>query len=251
MVEQISPTFDTSRLKSREFIKNPHPLLHELRKRAPIIYVEMYGIGAWWLSRYHDATSCLSDPRLFQMAPRLMVASIFTLPDEQQQQFDRLVKIMSKWLLAINPPEHTRLRHLLNPYFSPASLQQLRPRIEKIVDALIDRLQAQVQAQGKFDAIADFAYPLPAIAIGEIIGIPEEKQELIIRCSDLIASELGLKVSLPGLEATQQATIEQYCSKAIAQFSNELTVVGQQESENRLLVALDRAKICKFVIGNR
>jgi pimeloyl-[acyl-carrier protein] synthase len=232
MVEQISQTFDISRLRSTEFITNPHSILHELRNTAPIIYVEMYGIGTWWLSRYNDVTSCLSDPRLFQMAPRLMVASIFTLPDEQQEQFDRLVKIMSKWLLAINPPEHTRLRHLLSPYFSPAALQQLRPRIEKIVDSLLARLQDR----GKFDLIADFAYPLPAIAIGEIIGVPEEKQELIIRCSDLIASELGLKASLQGLEATQQASIE------LTEYLRELLGERRKNPREDLLSAIARSQ---------
>jgi len=196
--------FDTSRLTSPEFVRNPYPVLRELRDRSPVLYVEMYGTSAWWLLRYEDVTSCLGNHRLFRMDPKLMVASVFNLPKLWQKQFDPLVNIMSKWLLAINPPEHTYLRQMMSHSFTVATLERMRSRIEQIVDLLLDR----VEKKGQFDLIRDLAYPLPAAVISEIIGVAEEKQDLIIRCSDLIVSELGLKASQKGLHKTQQASLE-------------------------------------------
>ena len=185
-------------------MRNPYPILREMREVEPVVHVEMSGVGSWWLLRYGDVTSCLSNHRLFQMDPKLMVAPVLELPRLWQRQFAPLVKIMSKWLLAINPPEHTYLRHMMSQYFTIASLEQLRSRIREIVVFLLDR----VQEKGQFDLIKDLAYPLPAAVISEIMGVSEEKRELIIRCSDLIVSELGLKVSPQGLAETQRVSLE-------------------------------------------
>jgi cytochrome P450 len=77
-------------------------------------------------------------------------------------------------MLFLDPPDHTRLRGLVNKAFTPRVIDNLRPRIQQIVDELLDK----VQAQGQIEAISDFAYPLPAIVIAEMLGVPSEDRDL-------------------------------------------------------------------------
>ena len=79
-----------------------------------------------------------------------------------------------------DPPDHTRLRSLVNRAFTPGTLERLRPRIEAIAE---DLLQA-VRAKGRLDVISEFAYPLPAIAIAELLGVPPEDRDRFKRWAD-------------------------------------------------------------------
>jgi cytochrome P450 PksS len=71
-------------------------------------------------------------------------------------------------MLSVDPPDHTRLRSLVSKAFTPRMIEQLRPRIQQVADELLDA----VQAQGRMDLIADFAFPLPITVISEMLGIP-------------------------------------------------------------------------------
>src|SRR5262249_26229439 len=74
----------------------------------------------------------------------------------------------SNRMIFCDPPKHTRLRGLANKVFTPHAVEAMRPRIQQLVDGLIDR----VVTQGQMDVIRDFAFPLPATVIAEILGVP-------------------------------------------------------------------------------
>src|SRR6266511_3073528 len=72
-------------------------------------------------------------------------------------------------MLFVDPPDHTRLRTLVNKAFTPAAVERLRPRVEVIVDGLLQR----VAGAGTMDVVEDLAYPLPVTVICELFGVPE------------------------------------------------------------------------------
>jgi cytochrome P450 len=83
-------------------------------------------------------------------------------------------------LLMLDPPDHTRLRGLVNRAFTPRVVEQLRPRIQQIVDELLD----VAAAGGEMDLVRDLAYPLPVTVIAELLGVPAEDRDRLKRWSD-------------------------------------------------------------------
>src|SRR5262249_21157991 len=104
-------------------------------------------------------------------------------------------------MLRVDPPDHTRLRGLVSKAFTPRTVETLRPRIERLVAGLLDA----VQSQGGMDLIRDFAYPLPAIVIMEMLGIPPEDRDRFKTWSDDQMAFLGGRFPGDPLEPAQRA----------------------------------------------
>ncbi len=152
--------------------------------------------GEWWAVDYATATQVLADHRLIKGARE---RSEFRLPPG----FGHLPPLEPSMLMQ-DPPEHTRLRNLVSRAFTPGAVQALRPRIESLADALLDG----VQARGHMDLIADFAGPLPATVIAELLGVPPEDQQRFRRWADALVRVLDPSqpqtVRLAGLAARLQ-----------------------------------------------
>jgi len=82
-------------------------------------------------------------------------------------------RALSRQMLFLDPPDHTRLRGLVNKAFTPRRVDVLRPLIQELVDDLLDR----AAAAGGMDLVADFAFPLPAIVIAGMLGVPPEDRD--------------------------------------------------------------------------
>ena len=157
-------------------LANPYPLYHQLRSEDPVHW--SHQANSWILTRYDDVRFALQhDPRLTAERLSLLLAQ---LPREVQAEVEPLRRLLSTWMQYYDPPDHTRLRSLVNRAFTPGTLERLRPRIEAIAE---DLLQA-VRARGRLDVIAEFAYPLPAIAIAELLGVPPEDRDRFKRWAD-------------------------------------------------------------------
>src|ERR1044072_6849802 len=96
-------------------------------------------------------------------------------------------RIFSKWMLFLDPPEHSRIRKLLNKEFTPNMIQRLRPRIQHVVDSLLD----DVAGKSEIEFMTEFANPLPVRVIAEMLGIPVEDQSDFQIWSDDLASFFG------------------------------------------------------------
>jgi cytochrome P450 len=105
----------------------------------------------------------------------------------QRPEVPAVARVLAEWLVFRDPPDHTRLRALLQKTFTPRHLEKSRPRIQEAIDALIDASLAD----GETDFVARFAFPLPALVIAMLLGAPAEDIEAIKRWSDQLASYLG------------------------------------------------------------
>jgi cytochrome P450 len=90
-------------------------------------------------------------------------------------------------MVSSDPPDHTRLRSLISIAFTPRLVEQWRPRIQAIIDELLD----QVQAKGEMELIEDFAFPLPATVLIELFGIPDEDKPRFRKLSNAVLEAAG------------------------------------------------------------
>ena len=160
-----------------EFIENPFPIYHRLRSEDPVHESPM---GFWVLTRYDDVAGMLRDARFGRKGFDTLLQARFG-----EAGFDLS-------MLFRDPPDHTRLRALVSKAFTPRVVEEMRGRIQEIVDALLDR----AQDVGRMDVIADLAYPLPLIVICEMLGVPTENRDLFRRWSVDIARSLDA-IALP------------------------------------------------------
>src|SRR3990170_1782628 len=142
---------------------NPYPLYQQLRESDPIHWSEL--LEGWILTRYDDVVAVLKDPRF--SADRRRARNRFVQQAiEAQEAMGPLAR--ANTMLSSDPPEHTRLRGLVSKAFTFKAVEAMRPRIQQIVDELLDG----VQDKGRMDVIWDLGYPLPVIVIAELLGVP-------------------------------------------------------------------------------
>ncbi len=167
-----------------DFITNPYKTYSYLRASAPLHWADKFRSGAWLVTRYADVLAGLHDARLSSQRSHTLTAA---LPREAQGEFTSFNQIFSKWMLFLDPPEHSRLRKLLNKEFTPNMIQRMRPRIQQVVDKLLD----QVAGKNEMEFMTDFANPLPVRVIAEMLGIPSEDQRDFQIWSDDLADFFG------------------------------------------------------------
>lgn len=152
-------------LVGHAFKANPYPTYTRLRHEAPVARVQLPdGREAWLVSRYADVMAALKDSRLVK--DRRRVAT------QHRMQFERFIEPFFKSLqfnmLDLDPPDHTRLRGLVHKAFTPRLVEQLRGRIQSLADGLLDR----AGDRGHMELVADYALPIPATVIADLLGVP-------------------------------------------------------------------------------
>src|SRR5262249_17498595 len=115
---------------------DPYPLYERARTQAPIYFSERF--GAWFVTRYADVANLLRDPRL---SSRRADEKFRGLDETMRSRMEGFQRSMREWLAFMDPPEHTRVRARLNRFFSGVACEALRPRIEQIVDSLMDAVE--------------------------------------------------------------------------------------------------------------
>jgi cytochrome P450 len=140
-----------------EYFSDPYSAHARLRARHPVAPVIMPGgMPAWLVTGYAQARAALADPRLLK------------LPKGWRPEPDSLLAALELHMLSSDPPDHERLRKLVNKAFTPRRVEQLRPRIAAITEGLLDDMSAQRDV----DLLASFAFPLPITVICELLGVP-------------------------------------------------------------------------------
>jgi len=161
---------------------NPYPMYARLRAEDPVHWSPL--MEAWVLTRYDDVVAVLTDSRFSadRRQARNRFAEEIARREEEFGPFGR-----TRTMLTSDPPEHTRLRRLVSKAFTPRMVVGLRPRIQEIVDELLD----EAADNGHMDVIRDLAYPLPVIVIAEMLGVPPEHRDQFKHWSDEIVGAIG------------------------------------------------------------
>ncbi|WP_216893316.1 cytochrome P450 family protein [Nocardia alni] len=157
------------------FFTDPNELYERLRRESPVVRVTMpTGLTAWLVTRYEDVRPALNDPRLSKHAARYV-----EILDRQSIPRDggRLGDSMAGHMLNTDPPDHTRLRKLVNHAFTPRAVARMRPRIEEIAHRLADSMAREGAGGASVDLIDEFAFPLPMTVICELLGVPEDARD--------------------------------------------------------------------------
>ncbi len=143
---------------------DPYPTWAFIRRHEPIHHSPD---GTWVLTRYDHAAAVLRDPR-FSSNPARLAGGVDQLASPLRQAGANV-------MLFSDPPDHTRLRGLVSQAFTPRTVDSLKPRIERLVDELLDAVVDR--GDGELDVLADLAYPLPTVVICELLGVPVADRE--------------------------------------------------------------------------
>ena len=166
---------------------NPFPEFARLRMEDPVHWSP--AMKAWIVTRHADVKQVALNNR--QISADRLTPFFKTNPEYRRGSIDSLVRYLNHWMVFRDPPDHTRLRRLFNKAFTPTSVENLRTNIEDIVGHLIDDMQAKACRGETVDYIADFAYPLPASVIMDLLGVPRADLERVKLWSDDIALFIG------------------------------------------------------------
>jgi pimeloyl-[acyl-carrier protein] synthase len=164
-------------LLSTKVYADPYPVYREMRAKDPVHWSEL--ARAWFLTRYADVSAILRDSR-------------FSVEGTQQKSNERmgvkldenspLRRINRRWMLFVDPPDHTRLRGLVNRALTPRAVDAMRPRVQELVNELLDR----VQDKGSMDIVHDLGDPLPAKVLAQMLGFPLEDSALLKPWADVV-----------------------------------------------------------------
>lgn len=206
-----------------EHRRDPYPAYRRLRERAAIVRMPLF--GAWLATRYADVEMVLRERRFSANRDDLLIMKLLR---RSSRQAPDLLNLVDHNLLMIDPPRHTRLRGLVNKAFTPRRVERLRPRVEVLVEELLDR----VARRGEMELIRDLAAPLPVIVIAELLGVPPEDREQLVRWSDELVELLDPLSGRDGLDPPKRA------SHVLAEYFRRLLAERRREPRDDLLSAM-------------
>ena len=174
---------------SRQTAQDPYPVYAALRERDPIHRSGL--MNSWLFTRHADIDTILRDHRRFGNDPRKGKLS--------RRQRANLPADEEFTMLFLDPPDHKRLRALVNKAFTPKAVNALEPHIRKLLGALLD----EIDDPAGFDLMQAVAQPLPVIVIAEMLGVPPEDRAQFKVWSDQRARTLE-----PVIDARERAASE-------------------------------------------
>lgn len=215
-------------LFSPAFKRDPFPTYAHMRQQDPIYaHTSPGGVTTWYITRYDDVLTVLKDNRHFVKDVRN------TVPEEERPlppKSPTIHDLINQNMLFSDPPDHTRLRALVNQAFTPRRMEQMRGRIQQVADGLLNT----VAKSGEMDIMADYALPLPVVVICELLGIPAADQAQVADWSQAIISP-GSR----GLRARERKRK----LRAFVDYLGQMFANRQQTPQDDLTTALVQAEM--------
>ncbi len=172
------PDHENFDLFTPRFKADPFPTFARMRAEAPVYpHLAPDGSTIWYITRYEDVTAVLRDDVHFCKDPR------HARPQETRRS-SLIARLINENMLFSDPPDHTRLRALVNQAFTPRRVEKLAPVIRETAVSLLDA----AEMKGEIELIADYALPLPVRIISELLGIPPADREMVSDWSQAIIS---------------------------------------------------------------
>ena len=184
-------------LRDPQFMTNAFETYAQIREKGPVVRVK-FGGGeetdekenarnpffqreTVFVSHYDDVVATLLDDRFSvdffsQMTPE---------ERENQPEGAEDFRPLARSLISIDPPDHTRIRKLVQPSFTGRGMEAMRGSIQGVVDRLLDGIERDAEARGetpgnrRMELVSQFAYPFPVTVISDLLGIPREDREQI------------------------------------------------------------------------
>ncbi len=198
-------------LTSDRVLADPYPTYRLLRESDPIHRMRL--VDGWAVTRYEDVEQILLDHQRFSNWGAGAGDRIYT---------------RDRSMLDLDPPDHTRLRSLVSKAFTPRSVTALKPRIEEIVEELLDGVDGEWQ----FDLIDSFAFPLPVIVIAEMLGVPAQDLEQFKEWSNDIV------VSLEPVQTREQRERFRRSEQELYEYFEGIIEQRRQDPQDDLVSAL-------------
>ena len=227
---------------SARMAQDPYPVYATLRARDPVHRSRL--LNAWLFTRHADVDAILRNHRHFSNDPRSG-----TLTARQQAS---LPPPREFTMLLLDPPDHTRLRALVNKAFTPKAVNALESRIRSILGDLLDA----IEDPGAFDLMQAVAQPLPVIVIAEMLGVPPEDRERFKVWSARRARLLEPMISRRDRELGEKAAraFDAYFSAIIetrraAPRDDILSALVQAEDEGERLSARETLNMLRLLLS--
>ncbi|HEY1575149.1 MAG TPA: cytochrome P450 [Pseudonocardiaceae bacterium] len=193
---------------AEDFLTDPHPSWHRLRDEAPVEPLPLpNGRRVWLVTRYDDVRTALADPLLGKDSRRM--EELFGARDRRSEF--QAGGVLGAHMLNSDPPDHERLRRLVNRAFTARRIEGLRPRIEDITAGLL----AAIESGSEVDLLDAFAFPLPITVICELLGMPEDDRDEFRAWSNtlisgghretVLAAQRSMAAALAALVAVKRA----------------------------------------------
>ncbi|MEO5898498.1 MAG: cytochrome P450 [Ilumatobacteraceae bacterium] len=167
------------------FRADPYPFYERLRETEPV-HVSPFGFVV--LSRYEDVARTLRGNEFSRDVEANASATVDPARERRRERLRarRESGVGAKNILNLDPPDHTRLRRLVSLAFTPSSIERLRPRIEQLVDDILDR----AADRGSMELVDDLAFPVPFQVISDLLGMPTEREAEIREWSQTLTAAL-------------------------------------------------------------
>jgi cytochrome P450 len=175
----------TPDLAGARFKANPYPFYARLRIEAPVWPTTLPDKRkAWLVTRYEDVVRVLKDDAFAKDKLNAM--------DREQRAktpwVPGFLKPLERNMLDLDDPDHARLRSLVGKAFTPRLIERLRGRVESLSEELLDAMERKGTRRGGTELVADYALPLPATVIAELLGVPAEDHPKFHRWSNRLVS---------------------------------------------------------------
>ena len=216
-------------LLGAEAVRDPYAYFGRLRDTEPVTYNERY--RSWVVTSHRHCAAAFKDPRVSSDRISPFVAS--KLDGDTDPRLRATFDVLADWLVFKDPPDHTRLRRLVHRAFTPRSVEKMRVRVEELAEELLDG----IVREGRSDLLHAFAYPLPAIVIAEMLGVPPEDRDRFKEWSDQITALVFGGLEDPGRHvraATGMAELVDYLTWLLRRY--------EAEPDDNLMSALVEAR---------
>ncbi|WAH37824.1 cytochrome P450 [Alicyclobacillus dauci] len=225
-------TLDMS-LMMGQLQRDRYAVYEMLRTTAPVLaepgQTPFRSFTTWHLTRYDDCLAVLRDNRFIHEARKHLDASQFGDPSPNHMS---LAKSHRNWMLFRDPPDHTRLRSLVQRAFTPKMVASLRPRIEQTTSFLLDEMADNTDV----DLVRTLAYPLPVVIIAELLGVPMQDREQFRDWSNALFQSLDLIANNETWDEASRAV------EALRDYFRQIVQARSIQPQNDLISGMVRAR---------
>jgi cytochrome P450 len=220
----VAPDLASSRFKA-----DPYPFYERLRAEAPVWRTTLPDKRtAWLVTRYDDVARVLKDDTFAK-------DKLNAMDPEQRAKtpwVPGFLKPLERNMLDLDDPDHTRLRALVSKAFTPRLIERLRGRIVALCEELIDAMERERRRKGGAELVADYALPLPATLIAELLGVPAEDHAKFHQWSNRLVSVSSKRDMLRAVPA----------ALAFMRYLRKLIERRRADPRDDLITALTRAE---------